>query len=189
MDTPTPPSVCDALGNAGPLPVVNWNGKAYKVAAPTPAVLAAVERQAAAVATENVKALKGVLPPAEWQDLWDGLLSDLKARKWAYGRELFNAVSTGPDGDVLLLWGCLSLTHPELTVADVRRMQIDQPEDTASAVAQVIPRFLEIAGRTLPLPAGAREAMAMAFTAATTPPNTPPTPSPTSTPPSGDTPA
>ncbi len=141
-DETTPPaSVSAALGNAGSLPEIRWDGRTYAVALPCPAVLSKAERMVPRLAREYLNELRDVLDPADWAKDDEMLRLAVAGGKWAYGHPLFRAVSEGPDGDALVLWACIALKHPAVTMADVRRMQVEAADDCDLALLEVTPLF------------------------------------------------
>lgn len=162
---PVPPSAADALGNDGPLPVVRWNGAEYPVAHPTPAVLAAVEAMVSKLAWDATAALKGVFGPQEWADLRAETVAAIQARRWAFGQPLFNETLSGPDGNALILWGCLSAKTPGVTLAQVKRMMAEAADDCEFALAAVQLGFFLAGAATMPLPPERAAAMKQAVAA------------------------
>lgn len=146
-----PPSVSDALGNAGPLPVINWNGTAYPVSSPTPLTLKAVEQMVSRLAWDTMQGLKGVLGPQEWAELRAETVTALQARRWAFAQPLFSETLSGPDGDALILWGCLSAKTPGVTLDQVRRMQVEAASDCEFALSMVRLDFFTVGSGTLPV--------------------------------------
>ncbi len=153
------PSASDALGNAGPLPTIDWNGTTYPVATPTPLVLKAVEQMVCRLAWDNVQALKGAFGPAEWADLKAETVTAIQARKWAFAQPLFNEALSGPDGNTLILWGCLAARTPGVTLEQVRRMQVEAASDCEFALAAVRLDFFSVGSGTLPVSPEQRAAM------------------------------
>jgi hypothetical protein len=154
-----PPSASDALGNGGALPEVRWQGRAYPVATPTPLVLKAVEQMVARLAWDNTQAMKAVLGPQEWAELKAETVTALQARKWAFAQPLFNEVLSGPDGNALILWGCLSAMTPAVTLGDVKRMQQEAADDCEFALSVVKLGFFSAGSATLPVGPEQRAAM------------------------------
>lgn len=196
MTADTPPSVCDAVGNAGPLPVVNWNGKAWAVGRPTPATLAFLEVELAAAAYRRVLAMKRSVTAVEFAEMKAAVLADIGDNKFAFNQPRFWGSMSGPDGTAILLWASLTVRHPEATLADAKRMLREAADEVDLAMAITTPQVFAVGVDSLDLPPDqqaailhailtewvrAREEMKPATPAATH--------SSTSTPPSATTPA
>jgi len=158
-------TVADAMGNDGPLPTVNWNGKAYPVAYPTPEVIARAERQVAKLVWENMERMKGVLPPAAHAELRAETVSALQLGKTGFAQPLFTGVLDGIDGHTLILWACLTLKTPDVTFDQARAMRGDCPDEVDFALAQVVGGFFSEGSAKLPAPESERAMLAAALTA------------------------
>jgi hypothetical protein len=145
-EAPRPGSVSDVIGDAGPCPTVNWNGKAYRVGRPTPAVLAAVEFEVARVATAEVKALAEALDPQEYAALRESHHRGLLARSHRVGGPQWNATFAGPNGQLLILWALVAANHPEFTTADALSMARDSPDEAEAALLLAAPDFFRLVG-------------------------------------------
>lgn len=164
-DTPTPPpSVADALGNAGPLPTITWKGKAYPVAYSTPETIKDTELEAAANAYRHVVALERRLPPAAVAEMKTATLKAINENAFAYGQPSYWGVMGGPDGDAITLLSCLRVRHPEVQLADVKRMMVEAVEDVRVALALTIPRFIQAGADTLQLTPAERAEYARVMT-------------------------
>lgn len=155
MSESVPPTVADMLGNAGPLPEVVWRGKAYRVGLPCPEVIAHAERAVPGLALENVRA---AFDGAELAREEEAVKAAVRGRKHGFGQALFNDVLGGADGDTLILYACVKLHHPEVTVADVRAMR-READGLELAVSQVAPSFFQAGAETMAAPAETRKAV------------------------------
>lgn len=178
-DPTTPPSVQNTLGAAGACPEIPLDGRVWRVGHPTQRAKAALEEFAAAAAVNEALALKGVLPPAAYQELFAATARDVQAkafRTWGPG---WQRVVFDPLNSHLFLWSLLRENHPDATEADARRLMAAEPDRVSLALARVVPDFfrmlLDGLGLTADRRAAAEEAI-RAFTATLSPqPPTPPT--------------
>lgn len=191
MDTPHPPSVTDALGNAGPLPVVNWNGKKWQVAYTTPAVIADIEEEVAASAYQHIVRMSRRLPPDAREEAKAAALAAVQANKFAFNQPAFWEVMGGPDGDDIMLAASLRVKHPEVTTETARRMRAEAGDEVDYAVARVTPSFFDAGADTLPLSPADKKRLAAELLDVYRKGRSESrwTPSPTSTPDSGTTPS
>lgn len=155
MSDTVPPTVADMLGNAGPLPEVVWRGKVYKLGLPCPEVVAHAERAVPGLALENVRA---VFAGADLAAEEKAITAAVRGKKYGFGQELFLEVLGGPDGDTLILYACLRMNHPEVTVADVRAMR-READGLELALAQVAGPFFMAGAETMTAPAETRAAV------------------------------
>ena len=149
MSEQPPPSVSDALGNSGALPEVRWNGRAYPVEYPDAFVIQRVEKEVARLAWQNVMDLKGAMDAAGWAELEADTATAIRSRHWAFGFPLFASLLTGPDGDSLVLWGCIAGRSPGVSLADVARMQVEAAADCELALLVVQAGFFAAGAATL----------------------------------------
>jgi hypothetical protein len=161
-----PPSVSDAMGNAGDLPTIAWNGKSYPVEFPDVYAIQRVEKEVARLAWENVGNLKAAMPPAAWAELKAETVAAIQSRQWAFGFGLFASALAGPDGDSLILWGCMAGKSPGLTLGDVSRMQSESAADCEFALLMVQAPFFAAGAATLTASPEKRERVAAEATAA-----------------------
>lgn len=146
MSDQSPGSVGDALGDAGPCPVVKWNGREFKVGWPTPRTLARVELQIARTAQDELKELETVLEPADFAAQKAAVIQALAVRHHRAGGPLWNATFSTGAGLHLMLWGCVAEHHPDFTPSDASRMVADVRTECEFALLLVAPEFFRIAG-------------------------------------------
>jgi hypothetical protein len=162
MSQEQPLPVADLLGNDGPLPEVRFNGRAYPVGLPCPAVVAAAERAVPALALANLKATQEFADPAEYARDEAALKAAIRGREYGFGRSLFNSVLGGPDGNRLILWACLRLKTPDITLDGVRDMLRDEAAaaELEAALEVVAPAFFRLAAEGMDAPPADRSALA-----------------------------
>jgi hypothetical protein len=159
MSAEQPLPVADLMGNFGPLPEVHFNGKTYPVGLPCPEVIATAERMVPALALENVRA---VFDGADLAAEEAAVKTAIRGRQYGFGQPLYLSVIGGPDGNKLILWACLKLKTPGVTLATVRDMLRD--DDAAAgleaALEVVAPAFFRVAAEESELPRRERERLA-----------------------------
>lgn len=130
-------SISDALGNAGELPSIEWNGKTYRVAHATPKAVQRAEEQVAKQATEAVLKLKGVLSPEAFAESWASVAAAVQTGQHGFGKSLYQAAMSGVDGLLLPFLACVRERHPELTMADAKAMYGDHPDEIDLILSRV----------------------------------------------------
>ncbi len=158
QDTPLP--VSDLLGNAGPLPEVRYGGRVYPVTLPCPLVVAHAERAVPALALENVRAAFAGTPDLAAEEA--AVKAAVRGRQYGFGQPLYLSVIGGADGNKLILWACLKMKTPGVTLDDVKKMRRDEgaAADREAALEVVAPGFFRAAAGEAELPPSAREALA-----------------------------
>lgn len=155
-------SMTDAIGNAGALPQIHWNGRVYSVAHATPSAVQRVEAEVARAALANVSALKGVIPPGEYAESRAETLAAIQTKQHGYNKPLYQ---TAVLNDFLphVLFGCVTERHPELTMADVYGMFRDSFDDVEAALVQVGPDFFVRGGDRTAAPPEERAKVAESY--------------------------
>jgi len=164
------PSVSEAMGNDGPLPEVHYKGQTYRVGHPCPDVIAHAEELVLKLAWEQLKRCEKAMPPDEFARLRAETVTAIQTRQNAFGSPLFTGTVNGPDGDVLILYSCLRLNHPDVTAAFVREMmRADEPaDDIELALVRVSPGFFTSGVDLAPKPKRERAAAGAAMAAQVT---------------------
>jgi hypothetical protein len=162
MSAEQPLPVSDLMGNYGPLPEVHFGGKAYKVGLPCPEVVAYAERMVPVLALANLRETQEFADPSEYAKEEAAIRAAVRGKEYGFGRPLFGSVVGGADGNVLILWACLRLHAPEVTVEAVRAMLRD---DTAAveleaALEVVAPAFFRAAADRVDAPKRERDTLA-----------------------------
>lgn len=177
-------SLTQMLGGAAAPPEVPYAGRLWKVGAPDQQAKQRLERLVKAAALEEVRQLKGVLPPAAYQEAFAEATRSLPDyRTWGPG---WQRVVNDPSNAHLFLLSLLQGPQPWATEADARGMARDVPEEVRAALAQVTPGFFRtlLADLLDGLPPGERRDEAvrlgneMLAQSLPPPPPGPPTPTP-----------
>ncbi len=162
MSEEQPLPVADLLGNDGPLPEVHWKGNAYPVGLPCPEVIAYAERMVPVLALGNLKDTRVFADPDEYAKDEAAIKAAVRGKEYGFGRPLFVAVIGGADGNRVILWACLKLKTPTVTLDDVREMLRDDSAalELEAALEVVAPAFFRVAADGMDAPKRDREAMA-----------------------------
>jgi hypothetical protein len=145
--------VQNLLGDAGACPEVELNGKAWKIGHPTQRAKAALEELAAAKAVSEVVALKGVVPPAAYAEMFADVMRGIKTGAYKTFSPGWVEQATGPAGGALFLLSLLRERHPEATEEDAVALAAAKPDEVQAALARVLPPFFEALLATAPIPA------------------------------------
>lgn len=158
-------TVTDAVGNAGSLPTIAWRGKTYEVAYATPKAVQRAEEEVARAAVESVMRLKKVFSPAAFAESWASVQSAVQTDQHTFGKSLYTAAMGGTDGLLLPLFACLREKHPEVTMADVKGMYADHPEEVSLLLERVGVGFFTLGVATMTATLAQRAAMVLGFMA------------------------
>lgn len=162
MSAEQPLPVSDLMGNYGPLPEVHFGGRAYKVGLPCPEVVAYAERMVPVLALANLRETQEFADPAEYAKEEAAIRAAVRGKEYGFGRPLFTAVVGGADGNVLILWACLRLHTPEVTIDTVRAMLRDDAAavELEAALEVVAPAFFRAAADRVDAPKRERDLLA-----------------------------
>ncbi len=138
------------LGDAGPCPVVTYNGKPWSVGHPTQRAKATLEGLVAQVATRNIEELKAFYTPQQYKEEMEQLRASIRGGHHRTWGPLWLAVNGGPESNVLFLLTLLRERHPEATLNDAEGMWSDCNEDAKTAMAMVVPSFYALLVKSLP---------------------------------------
>lgn len=161
-----PLPVSDLLGNDGPLPEVHWKGDVYRVGIPCPEVIAHAERAVPQLALANVREAWAGTPELAREE--EAVRAAIRGKQFGFGQPLFMSVVGGADGNRLILWACMRLFRPDVTLADVRAMLRDEAAsvELEAALEVVAPAFFRAAADLSDQPPALRRAMAEEMSAA-----------------------
>lgn len=131
-------SIGDMVGGNDSCPEIVFRGKKYAVGRPDQKAKARLEKLAAAVAINEVRALKDVLPADAYQEAFGAVTKNLKSyRTWQPG---WQAVVFEPANGYLFLASLM----PDVPEETVKGICHDSPEEVNAALAQVIPDFFDM---------------------------------------------
>jgi hypothetical protein len=150
------------LGNDGPLPEIHFNGQVYPVGLPCPEVVATAESVVPAMALANLKGTQAFADPAEYAKDEARIKAAVRGKEYGFGRPLFAEVIGGADGNKVILWACLRLKTPGVTLKDVADMLRDETAsvELEAALEVVAPAFFSTAAERMEAPPRDRQAMA-----------------------------
>lgn len=137
-------SVSDTLGAAGACPEVRVGNKVWKIGHPTQRAKACLEQLAVQVASAEVRALKDVLPPDAYAEVFREFTDSVSARHYRTWGPGWQRVVWGPQSAHLFLLSLLRENHPDATEGDARALAAADPEAVALAVLQVTPNFVRL---------------------------------------------
>lgn len=157
-------TVSDAVGNAGSLPTITWQGKTYHVAHATPKAVQRVEQEVARAAFMNTQDMKGVLPPDKFAEFEGRTETAIRLKQHGFGQSLYIASLDGADGVLFPLFGCLGEKQPGVTMEDVRGMYRDCRAEVRFALVQCGPDFFAVGAAMLPATPEEQATMVVALT-------------------------
>lgn len=144
------PTVGQVLGAAGACPEVEYAGRVWRVGFPTQRAKARLEELFAAQALAEVKALEGVLDPADYAGELAAVRDAVRSkqyRTWAPG---WVAAMNGPEAGTLFLLSLLRENHPDATAADARALAENRADEVNAAVDRVAAPFFETVAADFP---------------------------------------
>lgn len=124
------------------LPEIPHGGTVWKLGRPDQDARARLEKLAIKVAVDQVRALKGVLDPGAYQELFGDVTRNLG--RYATWRDRWQEVVFDPANGHLFLWSLLQAHHPAVTAEQVLRLIAEAPEEAELALAQVLPDFFQV---------------------------------------------
>lgn len=149
-------SVGSLLGEAGGCPVVEWNGRKWKIAHPVQKAKAQLEKVLAARHLAAVAELKDALPPASYEAAWAEAVRLVGTGHFRTFRRGWQQEMTGGASSLLLLLGLLRCHQDDATEADAAGLLAERPEETVAALVQVFPALFASLAGDLPLPPAKR---------------------------------
>lgn len=141
-------SVQDVLGTAGEPAVFQWKGTDYKFGTLDQRAKARFEELVAQAETAAVRALRGVLPDAEYVEERRTLGRQISERQYKTGGKLWAKYAGGEASDHGLILHVLSLLRehqPSVREEDVRAMFEEDGDFLLMAVNRAVPSFFEMA--------------------------------------------
>lgn len=136
------PGVQQLLAPDSALPEIPHNGTVWKVGRPDQDAKARLEKLVKKVAIDGVRALREVLEPGAYREMFDSVAQNLKQYDtWRAG---WQAVALDPANAHLFLWSLLQAHHPNVTEAQVLALGRDVPEEVGFALVQVVPDFFRV---------------------------------------------
>lgn len=159
-DESKPEGVMAALGDAGPCPTIERGGKTWTVGHPTQRAKAELEKLVVEVSQATLDDLKGMLPPAKWDEKEAKFDALLFSRQWQTWGTLWFEVANGPQSYPLFLLSLMRPHHPEATVRDAEALWRDANRACRAALVMVVPGFFDLLTAYLPAEADGRQAQA-----------------------------
>lgn len=138
------PGVQQILGNSGACPEIPLDGKVWRIGHPTQRAKAVLEELAAGRAVAEVRALKGVLPPDAYSEMFTELTKSIAAGDFKTWHPGWQRVTLGGGNSHLFLLSLLRECHPSATEADALRLAREAGEEVTAAMARVIPGFFDL---------------------------------------------
>lgn len=141
-------SVQDVLGTAGEPASFRWQGAEYKIGTLDQRAKARFEELVAQAETNAVRALKGILPDAEYAEERRVLGRQINDRQYKTGGKLWAKYAGGEASDHGLILHVLSLLRehqPSIKEETVREMFESDADFLLMAVDRAVPSFFEMA--------------------------------------------
>lgn len=151
------------LGDAGPAPSFDWDGRTWTLGHPVQRAKAELERLVRQYVCAELEEMRGVWPEPKFaakEAELDERIYGGQCKTWG---GLWLAATDGPDGNALFLLSLLRGRHPEATLDDARVMWNASPRPLRHAFAEVIPGFFGHLLRFLPGEPGAKAAAEAAW--------------------------
>lgn len=142
LDGDESPTVTTMLGASGACPEVKLNGKTWRIGHPTQKAKAELETLAVQQAVAEVTALKGILPPDQYKEMFDSVRDAITAKHYKTWGDGWQRIVWGPMSAHLFLLSLIRENHQDATEDDAMALAGGAPEQVAAALAQVVPSFL-----------------------------------------------
>lgn len=179
-DTVPPPGVQTMLGAAGAPARVKFRGREWLVGHPIQKAKGELEEIAAGAAVDEVLALRGVLAPVAYADMWKETVLAIQGREFRTWGPGWTRIVFARENAHLFLLSLLRCDQPHATAADATAMAAEEPEQVTAALARVVPGFFAylLAGLKVPPDQRAKFEAKLAsitaqFLSTLTPPNSP----------------
>lgn len=134
-------SVTTLLGASGACPEIRLNGKTWRVGHPTQKAKAELETIIVSQAFAEVKALRDVLPPDDYRDLYADTASKVRAKAFRTWGDEWERYALGATHAHLFLLSLLRENHPDATEADALALLASCGEEVQLALGQVVADF------------------------------------------------